>query len=185
MRGRGFVSLGIIVSKLHVRYFQPGTGTATSASITLLFLFSYVFHFPADHPFNNPPSPLPFIPAVLRVRANLVTKKTRNFPNQRTFLKRSRISISDDFPRVRGGGREREGRTEHFYAFVQTRTTVNTCLQTMNSNYIPCNDNKAKNFGRFSIVRVRYGRKTGGKFDPFSSQTLSESFIRFIRVPPF
>lgn len=109
MRGRGFVSLGIIVSKLHVRYFQPGTGTAISASITLLFLFSYVFHFPADHPFNNPPSPLPFIPAVLRVRANLVTKKTRNFPNQRTFLKRSRISISDDFPRVRGGGRERGG----------------------------------------------------------------------------
>lgn len=74
MRGRGFVSLGIIVSKLHVRYFQPGTGTAISASITLLFLFSYVFHFPADHPFNNPPSPSPSSPLYECARISLRKK---------------------------------------------------------------------------------------------------------------
>lgn len=108
---RGFVSLGIIVSKLQVRYFQPGI--ATSPSIVLPFLFSYVFHFPGDHAFNNRPW----------LRANLVTKKTRNFPDQRTFLKRSAHFHIRRFPAI-----------ERFYASVQTRTAVNTCRQTMKSN---------------------------------------------------
>lgn len=171
------MSLGIIVSKLHVRYFQPGTGTAISASITLLFLFSYVFHFPADHPFNNPPLPPPLHPRCTTSARESRYEKNSKFSEPTNIFEEVPHFHIRRFPACEGR-REGEGRTEHFYAFVQTRTTVNTCLQTMNSNDIPCNDNKAKNFGRFSIVRVGYGRKTGGKFDPFSSQTLSKSFIR-------
>lgn len=132
VRGRGFVSLGIIVSKLRVRYFQPGTGTAISASITLLFLFSYVFHFPGDHPFNNP---LP--PCTTGGRESRYEKNSKFSEPTNIFEEVPHFHIRR-FPACATGWRdgEREERTEHFYVFVQTRTTVNTCRQTMKSNDI-------------------------------------------------
>lgn len=134
VRGRGFVSLGIIVSKLRVRYFQPGTGTAISASITLLFLFSYVFHFPGDHPFNNPlPPSLP--PCTTGWARISLRKKLEIFRTNEHFWRGPAFPYPT-ISRVRHGVEGRREGTEHFYAFVQTRTTVNTCRQTMKSNDI-------------------------------------------------
>lgn len=126
MRGRGFVSLGIIVSKLQVRYFQPGT--ATSPSIVLPFLFSYVFHFRRDHAFNNR--------SCTTLAANLVTKKLEIFRTNEHFWRGPRISISDDFPR---------GAIELFLRFRPNKNS---------GQHLPPNDEKQR-YNRATITKPK------------------------------